>query len=160
MVRSSIDSWGPSAWTFLHTVSFSYSQDPTDKEREDTFDFMHKFAAVIPCKRCRTDWINYLQTNLATSRSKALDNRTNFSMFVVDGHNYVNAKLGKPMIQYEKVRQWYEPAYAKLPNERQKYNCFYFGIVGTIILVAVGCIILRQHEKPRANHQRESYRLG
>jgi hypothetical protein len=66
-------------------------------------------ADVVPCERCRLDWTQYLQKRLPDSRSPHLKSRASFTAFLVDGHNYVNEKLGKRIMSWEEARLLYDP---------------------------------------------------
>lgn len=117
MSRSSLQSWGPAAWTFLHTVSFAYPEEPTQRDRDDMYAFLDTFSRVIPCRRCRDDWQALMRERLPSGASAHLDSRDALSRFVVDGHNAVNEKLGKKPVAYAKVAEWYTapPSFAASP---------------------------------------------
>lgn len=100
--------WGSSGWTFLHSVSFSYSERPTSQERRDMFVFLQSVGNVLPCKRCRAHYNSYVATHLRGSFSPALADRESLSRFVVDLHNDVNLRLQRPTVDYESVRHQYE----------------------------------------------------
>lgn len=163
MARSAIGSWGPSAWTYLHTVSFSYAETPNDDDRQRMYEFMHSFAAVLPCKRCRLDWQEYIKTHLSSPFSDALASRDAFSRFVVDGHNYVNRKLKKNVVPYETVREWYTPAAgreAAFVTQPSKDRSFTFCVVCALTVSAIIWLLLKPPAKRRASRQPGSYPLG
>ena len=31
--------WGPAAWTFLHTITFNYPDNPTNQDKQYYFNF-------------------------------------------------------------------------------------------------------------------------
>lgn len=109
MSRSVITSWGPSAWTLLHTISFAYPEEPTDDAKKRAYDFLCAFAANIPCKKCRDDWEPYIHAHLQSSDSEHLKNRETFSRFMTEAHNHVNRKLKKREFTYEQVCKLYAP---------------------------------------------------
>ena len=45
--------WGPALWHALHTISFNYPTNPTDKDKENYRDFMLSLVNILPCKYCR-----------------------------------------------------------------------------------------------------------
>jgi hypothetical protein len=104
---SSINSWGPSAWTFMHAVSFSYNEHPTMEDKEKALQFMYGIAHMIPCNRCRQEWTQYLEVHMQDIESPNLQSRYAFSQFLVNGHNYVNRRLGKAELSYEYVKNMY-----------------------------------------------------
>lgn len=108
MNRSSITSWGPSGWTYLHAASYAYPLTPSDIERENMFYFLHYFARVIPCQRCRRDFRRILEEKLHERiNSPVFDTRNNLVQFLVDAHNSVNKRLGKRMYSYSEVDRLY-----------------------------------------------------
>ena len=109
--HSSISQWGPAAWKFMHVVSFTYPNAPTDDDKQNAFDFMHSFANVIPCKMCREEWTGYVQTYLTSTSSTHLQSRHAFSHFLVTGHNFVNRRLQKETISYEEAQALFDPEY-------------------------------------------------
>lgn len=107
--RSDISSWGSSAWTFMHVVTWTYPEVGDVNSRTKAFDFIHSLAQVIPCMRCRSDWQEYLTKNFSSVETMHLDSRASFTKFIVDGHNYVNHKIGKREYTYEEARSLYDP---------------------------------------------------
>ena len=140
MGRSSITSWGPAAWTLLHTISFAYPEDPSNEEKGKVFRFMHSFAEVLPCRRCREDWMQFLRIHMPVAECVHLTSKAAFSRFVVKGHNYVNQKLGKPVVAYETVERWYSLSYNLICPKLSTVLC-----VVAIIVVIVSCILRRRH---------------
>ena len=94
MSELSIKKWGPAAWRFLHTISFTYSNSPTEEEKKTMYYFLHFFSKVIPCTKCRTDFESYINETL-TLGSKHLNTKETLIAYINDSHNYVNRKIGK-----------------------------------------------------------------
>ena len=46
--------WGPGMWHFLHTTSFNYPVNPTEKQRKDYRNFVLSLRNVLPCGKCPT----------------------------------------------------------------------------------------------------------
>ena len=99
------DFWGPSAWRFIHSVSFSYPNNPTQEEKKRYVDFILNLQHILPCYQCREN----LNKNLRTLNfnSNHMKNTQTFSKFVVDLHNLVNKEIGKPLKTYEEVKRTY-----------------------------------------------------
>tara|TARA_B100001989_G_scaffold252763_1_gene236059 strand:+ start:1672 stop:2088 length:417 start_codon:yes stop_codon:yes gene_type:complete len=100
----SISNWGPAAWQFLHTVSYTYQKEPSLDDKHDMYMFLTYFAKVLPCKKCKDDFTDYVNTTL-TKNSNHLDSRKNLSMYINDAHNYVNKKTGKREWSYDESRE-------------------------------------------------------
>ena len=99
--------WGPSLWHYLHTMSFNYPVKPTKKEKKHYRQFIMNLRNVLPCKYCRMN----LRKNLKNLplRTKDLNNRHTFSLWMYKLHEHINKMLGKKSgLTFEKVRERYE----------------------------------------------------
>ena len=90
--------WGPQLWFFLHTISFNYPLKPIKEDKEKMVTFLYGLQPVIPCKICR----NHFKRNLVESPPR-LNNRKNFSEWMIDSHNEVNSRTGKKILTYEEA---------------------------------------------------------
>ena len=45
--------WGPSAWTFLHTVTLNYPEEPTNEDIKQHKIFFETLGNILPCPKCR-----------------------------------------------------------------------------------------------------------
>jgi hypothetical protein len=105
MKAASPDFWGPSAWRFIHAVSFTYPNNPTQEEKKQYIDFILNLQNILPCFACR----EHLKHNLRdlNFNIEHMKNRKTFSKFTVDLHNMVNRQLGKSIKHYEEVKRQY-----------------------------------------------------
>lgn len=138
--RAAIASWGPAAWTFMHTVSFTYPEHPNADDKERAHRFMHACAAMLPCIRCRRDWTHYVTEHLPTVDSRHLLSREAFARFLVEGHNHVNRRLNKPTLTYEEVFRMYTIAASTASFQTR------FVLLVTVI-VGVTIFLLRRRRK-------------
>ena len=53
--------WGPGAWTFLHTITLNYPQNPSEDDKQNHKDFFHNLKNVIPCPNCKEHYNINLQ---------------------------------------------------------------------------------------------------
>ena len=90
--------WGPQLWFFLHTISFNYPLKPKKEDKERMITFLYGLQPVIPCKICR----DHFKRNLAESPPR-LDNRKDFSEWMIDAHNEVNGRTGKKILTYDEA---------------------------------------------------------
>jgi hypothetical protein len=99
--------WGPSLWHYLHTMSFNYPVKPTRKDKKHYREFVMNLRNVLPCKYCRLN----LRKNLKDLplRTKDLNNRHTFSLWMYKLHEHINKMLGKKSgLTFEKARERYE----------------------------------------------------
>jgi hypothetical protein len=99
--------WGPSLWHYLHTMSFNYPVNPTEKDKKHYREFILNLRNVLPCKYCRMNLKNNLKV-LPLTRT-CLKNRENFSKYIYNLHELINKMLGKKSnLSYDEVRERYE----------------------------------------------------
>jgi len=111
--------WGPALWHALHTISFNYPTNPTDKDKENYRDFMLSLVNILPCKYCRDNLIsNYKEYPLTM---ECMKNRNKFSRYVYKLHETINKMLGKKSgLSYCDVRERYEHFRARCTEEKPK----------------------------------------
>ena len=111
--KVNIEYWN-SYWKCLHFLSFIYPDEPSDNNKKEIKKLLSKMKADgISCPQCRQHFINYLQKLNIDEIVKSKDSLFNF---FVDLHNSVNKKLGKGVLNYEKVRELYKDL-DKIENE-------------------------------------------
>lgn len=99
--------WGPPLWHSLHTMSFNYPVNPSKEQKQQYYAFFTSLQWVLPCKYCRDNFKKNLEK--LPLNTLVLSNRYNFSKWLYDMHNLVNANLNKPIsLTYEQVRNRYE----------------------------------------------------
>ena len=99
--------WGPSAWHFLHTVSFNYPVKPTCEDKKNYRNFILNLRYTLPCRKCRENLcVNF---NKLPLKQKHMKNRTTFSRYIYELHELINQMLGKKSgLSYGDVRERYE----------------------------------------------------
>ena len=119
--------WGPPAWTFLHTVTYNYPENPTDDDKRNFYNFFMSLQHVLPCNKCKA---HYRQNIQKYDLSESLDSRENLVKWLIDLHNNVNKDNGKPIWSYSEVYNKYREMY----NQTNIYNNI---IIFTIILIVL-----------------------
>jgi hypothetical protein len=106
--------WGPSAWRFLHAVSFAYPDSPDEQQRQAAKDLFQSLRQLIPCGDCCGHYCTEIQ-----SHPPQVQSRDALSRWLVDLHNRVNVRLGKPLHSYQAARAEYmsEESQCMLPSE-------------------------------------------
>jgi hypothetical protein len=97
--------WGPPAWTFLHSITFNYPENPTDKDKTNIYDYFTSLSEVLPCESCKQHYKRHL-TELPLT-PKVLSSRENLTKWLVNIHNEVNKLTGKPIVPYKDVVDMY-----------------------------------------------------
>tara|TARA_A100000164_G_C21691671_1_gene669239 strand:- start:284 stop:817 length:534 start_codon:yes stop_codon:yes gene_type:complete len=95
--------WGPNAWKFLHISSFSFSDNPSHKEKKAATDFFNSISSMLPCDICSEHCEKYLKDHPPDVR-----NKTALSTWLVNFHNIINKRLGKPQISYKQAKKLYD----------------------------------------------------
>ena len=99
--------WGPSAWHFLHTMSFNYPVNPTCDDKRHYRDYVLNLEYTLPCGKCRENLAkNFAKLPL---KWKHMENRASFSKYIYRLHELINTMLGKKSgLSYNDVRDRYE----------------------------------------------------
>lgn len=99
---STVSEWGPAAWKFLHAISFSYPEAPSINEQRDAENLFASLRTLLPCEACRNHYESEISVNPPDTRSRAT-----LSAWLVDLHNRVNVRLGKPIYSFASAEQAY-----------------------------------------------------
>jgi len=99
--------WGPSAWHFLHTVSFNYPVCPSESDKIHYKELILNLKNVLPCGKCRKNLKKNFKKHPLEQRH--MESRETFSKYIYDLHEVINAMLGKKSnLSYEDVKERYE----------------------------------------------------
>lgn len=113
--------WGPSAWKFLHTITFAYPQNPDDETKTHHKDLFSNLRYILPCSFCRSYYshlFKYIQID------PYLESRDGLTWWLFIIHNLVNRKLDRTLANFEDVVLQYENYRAKCgsTNDIKKYT--------------------------------------
>ena len=84
--------WGPHYWFFLHTISLTYPDFPTDTDKKIYYDLIQNFHRFIPNKKMGDTFLKNLDN---FPISPYLTSRLSFIKWVNYIHNKMNGKLEK-----------------------------------------------------------------
>jgi len=127
--------WGPAAWKFLHAATFAYPDEPTEKHKEDALKLFQSLGSMLPCGDC---CVNYANEFSIDSISKHLHSKEALSRWLVDLHNRVNVRLGKPTMAYEDVAAMFPEDTCDLTcYDPPKSNKVYYILVVVLIIAAL-----------------------
>ena len=94
------ESWGPSAWYFLHKIAFNY-----DKNKKNRYiKFINIFADFIPCPYCEHHFRKMLNES---DFNKIMQNRDTFFSWTILIHNKVNNNNNKKIFSYNDALKIY-----------------------------------------------------
>jgi hypothetical protein len=92
--------WGPSAWRFLHAVTFAYPEEPTDEHKEAALNLFKSLRILLPCGDCCNHYCREFEKNGVEA---ALGSRKELARWLWEFHNTVNSRLGKPEFEWDRV---------------------------------------------------------
>lgn len=95
------DIWGPMAWSLLHSITLEYPETPSQLEKDNMRQFINSFGKVLPCDKCKINFINHLEELPLTDI--VLASRTNFIKWMIDVHNSVNRMNNKKELSYHEA---------------------------------------------------------
>ena len=52
--------WGPPAWTFLHSVTLAYPDNPSDRDKSNYENFFNELQPILPCAKCSQNYMKHL----------------------------------------------------------------------------------------------------
>lgn len=147
--------WGPSAWHFLHTISFNYPVHPTENDKNNYMGFILNLKTVLPCGKCRKNLVKNFKKLPITMA--AMENRATFSKYIYDLHEIINDMLKKKSgLTYEDVRERYEHFRARCSqSNKTKKRVRFSKRVATIDITTnsvkkeKGCVIPLYGEKSK-----------
>lgn len=104
---------GPGLWLAIHLMA---SNIKNDLDKTAFIKFMKILASNLPCPACRQHMTQYLIDNPLEIHFDVDDG---FFIYSINFHNYVNRRLGKPLMEYEEA----VAIYRKEPDQVCTINC-------------------------------------
>jgi hypothetical protein len=89
---------GASSWSLLHTVAATYPDKPSLVQQRHIKQFFHRVAEFYPCRYCAADFRESIKKHPVRTENKEV-----LSVWVCERHNEVNEKLGKPIMNCDKI---------------------------------------------------------
>ena len=83
--------WGPPAWTFLHTVTYNYPENPTEDDKHNFYNFFMSIQHILPCEKCKE---HYKQNIQKYDLKNSLGSRQELVKWLIDLHNDINKDNG------------------------------------------------------------------
>lgn len=98
------ETFGPHFWFVMHAASFGYPDMPTTTDMTNYKDFYYGLRNIIPCDECR---VHYSKMVFDNPIDKHLHSRADLVRWVINLHNIVNARLGKPDMNVDDAIELY-----------------------------------------------------
>ena len=135
--------WGPGAWTFLHTITINYPDNPNEDQKFYHKQLFENLRYTIPCEKCA----NHYSENLKKyPLDPALESKTTLTKWLIDIHNEVNKKNGKRIYSYEEVEKIYKDMYTMknniiIVNNEINWNT----ILIIIVIILIGYFLYKEY---------------
>lgn len=97
--------WGSNIWYLLHII-VQHPNSPNYKYKQ----FFYTLQYLLPCPKCRNNYIKHILNETISSDNNKL------SKWLFNIHNNVNKDIGKPILTYNEVYQFWENEFIKLNN--------------------------------------------
>jgi hypothetical protein len=136
--------WGPSAWKFLHAVSFSYPDNPSKEKRESARELFRSLRFMLPCEECCSHYCAEFDKDPVDAH---LESRKQLTMWLVNFHNKVNERLGKSKVSYEEAVALYDHETCEIETcGEEKETEPKFSYIPVILCLLVVLIILQKNK--------------
>jgi len=120
--------WGPSGWTFLHTITFNFPDNPSDRDKHNYYNFFNNLKYILPCEKCKKHYIEN-----SKDLNENLDSKDDLVKWLIGIHNKVNELNGKKIWTYDEVYNKYE----KLYNPSNTINNTIIFIIFIVVFVLI-----------------------
>ena len=125
--------WGPHAWTFLHSVTLAYPDNPSDVDKSNYENFFNTLQPILPCAKCSQNYMKHIQEDPISNH---LDSKKSLVNWLINVHNKVNKINNKEELTYNEVMNHYKLLYnGDLTNKPIKESTNSTNILLTIIFI-------------------------
>ena len=125
--------WGPHLWKFMHYLTLSYPDNPSEEEKQKYKNFFMMIGEYLPCEKCRVHYKEHKKSFPLTD--EILDTRTGLIKWLFDLHNIVNQSTGKPAITYDDFTDIY--INNKQQNQTENDNKHKYVILVTLVIILI-----------------------
>lgn len=137
--------WGPSSWKFMHYVTISYPENPSDEKKRSVYTFFISLKDLLPCEKCRYNFSHHFNKRPLTN--EILSSRIKLIYWLIDIHNDVNIATGVQPLTYDQALSIYmnpninEPFISSF--QINKIDTRLLTILITIIIIIAIIIIIK-----------------
>lgn len=130
--------WGPSAWIFLHSITLTYPEKPSDNDKQHIKHFFGTLEYVLPCAKCKNHYYENLKKYPITDT--VLESKNNLVKWLIDLHNEVNIINGKKALTYNEAM--YQFAQRKMIPMSHEYKNTKMIFVKCLIMILVFSLLI------------------
>jgi hypothetical protein len=144
--------WGPKLWSFLHACSFALPETPSEDQKKAFEDLLNALKVLVPCPECREHYCNYIKGSPAP-----LECGGNLQAWLVEFHNNVNRRIGKPEFSHADAKTMYGSGqensltverFGANPTASKKSSTSLLFLIIFIVAAAIGCFfIVRRYRR-------------
>jgi hypothetical protein len=128
---------GPSVWKALHNLSRGY--EPTPEKQQAAKQLFQNLGVLFPCGRCGRHIREVAET-------VEVGSRVGFIKWLIDFHNSVNKRTGKPVLTYAQAVDAMMDCNPKCPSTKFTWNatctilaCIMVVLVVVVVIMACTC---------------------
>lgn len=99
--------WGSHAWKFMHYITLSYPDNPTNIDKINMYNFFIGVQKILPCEKCRYNFIEHQKKY--PLNDACLNSKYNLVNWLINIHNDVNIENNKPTMTYDEFIKMYMP---------------------------------------------------
>ena len=105
--------WGSGAWTFLHSITLNYPNNPTITIKKKYLDFFNILPEILPCDICKFNFKKHIKKHPIRFY---LNSKETLCKWLVNIHNLTNIDNNKSTISYEEFLKIYKKKYSDSHN--------------------------------------------
>lgn len=126
--------WGKHLWIYLHYLTLSYPDKPTQEDKQKMKEYFTGLWRYLPCEKCRINYLRHFEELPLTDET--LENRDKFVFWLVDFHNIVNLETGKKqMTKAEFIKQ-----YMNGEEDKSKRKFYIIFVLLFLVILLLLCI--------------------
>jgi hypothetical protein len=127
--------WGPHCWKFLHFLTLSYPDNPTEQDKNNIKQFIFSLENVLPCEKCRYHFGNNLKNFPITDN--IISSRYNLINWLRNVHNEVNSRNNKKQYSYDDLLKEYN-----INSEKSDIGVEIITVILLILIILIIAIYL------------------
>ena len=140
--------WGHHLWKFMHYLTLSYPDNPSENDKFKYKNFFTIIGDYLPCEKCRVNYKEETLTNKHPLTNDALSSRDNLVYWLYSLHNIVNNSLNKKEFTVKNFNDIYinninninnvnNATNSNNTNNANNTNNNNFTILNTVILIII-----------------------